>query len=493
MAPGGEQLTYRELDEQANQLSRYLRSSGLERGDHIAFSIENRLEFLVVMWGCHYAGLYYTALSTRLNAEESSYIINDCGAKAFITSPQRAAVATALVETTPGVMTRLSVGGDLPDHDRLEDVIAEQSVEPLPGRMEANDMLYSSGTTGNPKGVKVAPPDAPLGVLDSVTTLSVKLFEFDDDLVYLSPGPLYHAAPLRFCRSALRVGGSVVVMERWDPEVCLRAIEEHSVTVGQFVPTMFLRMLGLPKDVRERYDSSSLKRAIHAAAPCPIEAKEQMIDWWGPIIDEYYAGTEGNGFTYCNSEQWLAHKGTVGYPISGIIHILDDAGDELPVGEVGGVYFSGGGSFEYHQDPEKTKGAYAGDKSTLGDIGRVDEDGFLYLTDRQAFMIISGGVNIYPQEAENALSMHPEVFDVAVFGVPNGDLGEEVKAVVQPTSMPTSPEEQAALEQRLIAHCRDRLASIKCPRSIDFRAELPRAATGKLYKRLLKAEYWPSE
>ncbi len=493
MAPSGHTVTYAELDEQANQLSHYLRHTGLVPGDHIAFSIENRAEFMIVLWGCHYAGLYYTALSTRLTTDEASYIVNDCGAKAFITTPGKASVATRLAMTTPNVITRLSVGGDLAEHTSLESAIANQPRTPLVDRRETHDMLYSSGTTGLPKGITVQSTGDLLGTGDSVTQMAAALFGFDSNTVYLSPGPLYHAAPLRFCRAAHRVGGTVVVMERWDGEGALAAIEEHSVTCGQFVPTMFLRLLRLPEAVRNSFDISSLQTAIHAAAPCPAEAKEQMIEWWGPIIEEYYAGTEGNGLAYCNSEEWLTHRGTVGRAVSGTIHILDDHGNPVPVGEEGGVYFSGGGTFAYHGDPDKTAEAHRGDKSTLGDIGRLDQDGYLYLTDRKAFTIISGGVNIYPQEAENVLSMHPSVVDVAVFGVPNTDLGEEVKAVVQPTTMPANVNEARELERALIAHCHDRLAKIKSPKTVDFRAELPRAATGKLYKRELKAEYWTGQ
>ena len=491
MVPSGETVTYRELDERANQLSHYLRSVGLEAGDHVAFSIPNRAEFMVVTWGCHYAGLYYTALSTRLNADEASYIVNDCEAKVFITTPELGEVAAELVTTTPNVLARLSLGGPLSHHDRYEDAVAEMPITPLADRCETNDMLYSSGTTGRPKGVKVVSDGRPLGSGDGASKLAIGFFGFDQDTVYLSPGPLYHAAPLRFCRAAHRVGGTIVVMEKWDSEGALAAIEQHRVTCGQFVPTMFLRLLRLPDEVRASYDTSSLQTAIHAAAPCPAEAKEQMIDWWGPIIEEYYAGTEGNGITYCTSEEWLAHRGTVGRAVQGQIHILDDDGNDLSPRQEGGVYFGSGSKFEYHGDAEKTKAAYVGDKSTLGDIGWVDEDGFLYLTDRKAFTIISGGVNIYPQEAENSLSMHPDVVDVAVFGVPNADLGEEVKAVVQPATMPADPETARTLELALIAHCAERLAKVKCPKSVDFRAELPRAATGKLYKRELRAEYWP--
>ncbi len=491
MATSGEVMTYDELEHFANQLSHWFGKIGLRTGDHVAFCLENRIEFLAVMWGCHYAGLYYTAISTRLNADESAYIVNNCGAKVFIGSPHVSHMAMNIVSTTPEVIARLSVGGHIDDHEPLVDAIADMPTTPLVNRRETNDMLYSSGTTGRPKGVKVLASGEPLGTGDSVTQLSQALFSIRDGCVYLSPGPLYHAAPLRFCRSVLRSGGTVVVMERFDAEGALAAIEKYQVTTSQWVPTMFLRMLKLNDDIRTAYDVSSLECAVHAAAPCPVAAKEKMIEWWGPIIHEYYAGTEGNGLAYCNSEDWLAHKGTVGKPVSGVLHILDDAGNELSVGEVGGVFFSGGGEFEYHDDPEKTASSRAsGGRSTLGDIGRVDDDGYLYLTDRKAFMIISGGVNIYPQEAENALSMHPRVADAAVFGVPNDDFGEEVKAVVQPVEMPTDDTSARTLERELINYCRDLLADVKCPRSIDFRPELPRHPTGKLYKRLLRDEYW---
>ncbi len=491
MSPSGETVSYRELDAMANQISHWFRAIGLQNGDHVAFCMENRSEFLPIMWGCHYAGLIYTAFSSRLNADEASYIVNNCGAKAVIVSPHVGDLATGLLSSTPDVIARLVVGGALDGHDPLEVAIEGQPDTPLANRIESADMLYSSGTTGRPKGVKVSIDEQPLGTSDAVTHMAQMLFSFEQDSVYLSPGPLYHAAPLRFCRAVHRLGGTVVVMERFDAEGALAAIEAHEVTTSQWVPTMLLRMLKLSEQVRSKYDVSTLKCAFHAAAPCPIPAKEQMIDWWGPIIHEYYAGTEANGVVYCNSEQWLTHKGTVGTAISGTVHILDADGNEVPAGEEGGVYFSGGGDFEYHGDPEKTAGAYApGGQSTLGDIGKLDEDGFLYLTDRKAFMIISGGVNIYPQEAENVLAMHDKIVDVAVFGVPDDDMGEQVKAVVQPVEMPADDAAASALEAELLAYCREHLADVKCPRSVDVREELPRHPTGKLYKRLLKDEYW---
>jgi long-chain acyl-CoA synthetase len=494
MATSGEVVTYRQLDEEANRLSHVLRAAGLRAGDHVAVCLENSARFLPVIWGCHYAGLYYTAMSSRLTTEEMAYILEDCGARAFITSAYKADQATELVDQMPGVSVRLMIGGTVDGYEPYEDAIAAQAPTALEEeRVEGQDMLYSSGTTGRPKGVKVALPGAPLGEgADGVTGLSSLLFGADESSIYLSPAPLYHAAPLRFCRAVHRLGGTVVVMEHFDPEKYLALVEEHRVTFSQVVPTMFIRMLKLPAEVRERYDLSSLKAVVHAAAPCPAEVKAQIIEWFGPVVHEYYAGTEGNGFVYCNSEDWLAHRGTVGRSILGTIHIVGEDGEEVPIGESGTVYFEGeaASTFEYHNDPEKTAGSRdpkGRGWSTLGDVGYLDEEGFLYLTDRKAYMIITGGVNVYPQEAENVLALHPKVNDVAVFGVPNEDFGEEVKAVVEPVSMDDAGPE---LEHELIAYCREHLADVKCPRSVDFRSELPRHPTGKLYKRLLKDEYW---
>ncbi|MFL6206238.1 MAG: AMP-binding protein [Acidimicrobiales bacterium] len=494
MATSGEVITYRALDEEANRLSHVLRAAGLRPGDHVALCLENSARFLPVLWGCHYAGLYYTAMSSRLTTEEMAYILEDCGAQAFITSSYKADQATELADQMPGVRLRLMVGGTVDGYESYEEAIGAHPGTPLDEeRVEGQDMLYSSGTTGRPKGVKVALPGAPLGEgADGVTGLSALLFGADDTSVYLSPAPLYHAAPLRFCRAVHRLGGTVIVMEHFDPEQYLALVEQHRVTFSQVVPTMFIRMLKLPDEARERYDLSSLRAVVHAAAPCPAEVKAAIIEWFGPVVHEYYAGTEGNGFVYCNSEDWMAHRGTVGRAIVGTIHIVGDDGEEVPAGEAGTVYFEGeaASTFEYHNDPEKT--ASSRDPkgrgwSTLGDVGYLDDEGFLYLTDRKAYMIITGGVNVYPQEAENVLAMHPKVNDVAVFGVPNEDFGEEVKAVVEPVSMADAGPD---LERELISYCRDHLADVKCPRSIDFRPELPRHPTGKLYKRLLKDEYW---
>ncbi len=489
MAESGATVSYAELEDAANRLSQVFRNAGFQPGDHIAFCMENRPEFFPILWGAHYAGLYYTAISSRLTADELGYIIEDSGSRALISSPYMAESLSGLDDVLSKLEIRLSVGGDLPGFDRYEDAIAKASSDPLPDRVEGMPMLYSSGTTGRPKGVKPALTGDPLGTAEGLTTMTTLLFGASDDSIYLSPAPLYHSAPLRYCTQFFRIGATVVVMDRFDAEGALQAIEKHGITHSQWVPTMFVRMLKLEEAVRNRYDVSSLKIAIHAAAPCPVAIKEQMMDWWGPVLHEYYAGTEGNGFCYASPKDWLAHKGTVGKAFNCDLHIVDDDGSEVPVGEEGGIYFGNGmQEFEYHNDPKKTADArLANGWSTLGDIGKIDEDGFLYLTDRKSNMIISGGVNIYPQETENVLTVHPKVHDVAVFGVPNVDFGEEVKAVVQPTEMSNAGE---ALERELIAYCREHLADVKCPRSIDFREELPRHPTGKLYKRLLKDEYW---
>jgi acyl-CoA synthetase (AMP-forming)/AMP-acid ligase II len=492
MASTGAVTTFRELDEAANRLSHLLAAAGLRPGDHVAICMENHPRYLEIIWGCHYAGLVYTACSSRLTSGELSYIINDCGAKAFITSKYKADQAREVLADTPNATLRLMLDGTIPGYDAYEAAVAGQSIDPLPDRVAGTDMLYSSGTTGMPKGVaRQFVAQSLEQAAGTVSPLLKMLFGFVKESSYLSPAPLYHAAPLRFCMSAHMIGGTVVVMEHFDPEEYLRLVERYHLTHSQVVPTMFVRMLKLPSDVRSKYDISSLRCVIHAAAPCPVQVKKQMIEWFGPIIHEYYAGTEGNGFVYCNSQMWLGHEGTVGTPINCTLHICDEDGNELPLGEPGTVFFEGGTSFEYHNDPEKTRTSrHPKGWSTLGDVGYLDKDNFLYLTDRKAYMIISGGVNIYPQEAENTLISHPKVADVAVFGVPNDEFGEEVKAVVQPVSMPSTAEEADALAKELVAYCRSHLADVKCPRSVDFRPELPRHPTGKLYKRLLKDEYW---
>jgi acyl-CoA synthetase (AMP-forming)/AMP-acid ligase II len=492
MASSGAVQTFAELDTAANKLSRLLHAAGLRPGDHVGLCLENHPRYLEVLWGCRYAGLVYTACSSRLTSAELAYILNDCGARVFITSRYKADQAAEIIPDTPGIELRLMLDGTIEGHESYEDSIGKQPAEPLPDRVAGTDMLYSSGTTGRPKGVTGTFRPSPLEETpNSVMGVVSLLFGGTSDSVYLSPAPLYHAAPLRFCMSVQSLGGTVIVMEHFDAEEYLALVERYHATITQVVPTMFVRLMKLPDDVRSKYDVGSMQCIIHAAAPCPIPVKKAIIEWFGPVVHEYYAGTEGNGFVYCNSEMWLAHEGTVGKPIACTVHICGEDGDELPHYESGTIYFEGGAQFEYHNDPDKTAGSrHPKGWSTLGDVGYLDDDNFLYLTDRKAYMIISGGVNIYPQEAENVLVTHPKVIDVAVFGVPNEDFGEEVKAVVQPVDMPADDDEARALAGELIQYCRSELADVKCPRTIDFREELPRHPTGKLYKRLLKDEYW---
>lgn len=493
MSDGSSAYTYAQLDRAANRVSQMLRRSGLEIGDNVAICMENHPRFFEIIWGCHYAGLVYTACSTRLTADELQYIVNDSGAKAFITTKHMAAQAVEIESLIPQVGMRLMLDGTSGGYEPFETSLEGVTDAPLDERIDGADMLYSSGTTGRPKGVSLGKPSNPLGTMPPLAMLGQFLLGMTGDTTYLSPAPLYHAAPLRWNMTVHRLGGTSVVMEHFDAEDFLAAIDRHSITHTQTVPTMFVRMLKLPPEVRQQFALDSLQCVFHAAAPCPKDIKQQMIDWVGPIVHEYYAGSEGNGFVYCNSEQWLAHPGTVGQALNSTVHILDDEGHELPAGEIGTVYFESAANFTYHNDDEKTKASrdpLGRGWTTLGDIGYVDDEKFLFLTDRKAFMIISGGVNIYPQEAENVLISHPRVTDVAVFGVPHAEFGEEVKAVVQPAVMPASDDESRQLERELIEFCRASLADIKCPRSVNFRPELPRHPTGKLYKRLLKDEYW---
>jgi len=484
----GTVVTYQELDAASTRAARLFRSLGLGPGDGIAMVLENHPRFYEVAWGAQRSGLYYTPMSTRLTPAEARYIIDDCDAKVLVTSKAMSANADALADGLPKITHRFMIDGTAPGYASWEEALAAQPATPIADEMEGSDLLYSSGTTGRPKGVKLPLRKDPLGSPPALVRLCQALYAMNADVVYLSPAPLYHAAPLRFNLTVQRLGGTCVIMEHFDAAEFLRLVERHRVTHTQVVPTMFIRMLKLPDAERAQHDLSSLKVAIHAAAPCPIPVKEQMIAWWGPKIMEYYAGTEGNGFCAITSEEWLAHKGSVGRALLGKIHIADETFTELPTGEAGTVFFEGGGGFEYHKDPAKTQSSRSPQGwSTLGDVGYVDGEGYLYLTDRKANMIISGGVNIYPQECENLLVTHPKVADCAVFGVPNEDFGEEVKAVVQPVDMADAG---PALEQELIEFCRAQLSHIKCPRSIDFEAELPRHPTGKLYKRLLRDRYW---
>ena len=487
MADSGQTVTFGELEATSNQGAQLFRQLGLNAGDHIAIMLENHPRFLQICWAAQRAGLYYTAISWRLQLQEVEYIVNNCEARVFITSSERRDIAESLQGRIPHVQTRFMVDAVIPGYQSWEAALAAMPASPIADQTEGQSMLYSSGTTGYPKGIKRPLSGIAFGEMDALPVMTT-LYGADRNSIYLSPAPLYHAAPLGFSMACLRNGIQVVVMEHFEAERALRYIEQYRITHSQWVPTMFVRMLKLPEATRKRYDLSSLRCAIHAAAPCPIPVKEQMIAWWGPVLYEYYAGTEGNGFVQLNSQEWLAHKGSVGRALNCEVHICDDEGNELPIGEPGTIYFGGGGQFEYYKDADKTaQSRHPKGWSTLGDVGFLDHDGFLYLTDRKHFMIISGGVNIYPQETENILITHPKVYDVAVFGVPNEEFGEEVKAVVQLVDM---AEAGPQLERELIEFCRSHLSHIKCPRSVDFEAQLPRHPTGKLYKRLLKDRYW---
>jgi len=490
MAETGEVVTYAQLDERSKRLAQLLYAAGLRPGDHVAILLENHPRYFEVFWAAQRAGLYTTPINWHLKPEEAAYIIQDCGASALVTSVALRGVLTALGAALDGVQTRLVIDGDIDGFDRYETAIEQFPAEPLANEVEGIFMFYSSGTTGRPKGIKPALPGGEFGSGGgALIGLIQALYRFSADTVYLNPAPLYHAAPLGWTTSVQRLGGTVVVMEKYDPEQALAMIERYSVSHAQFVPTHFVRMLKLPADRRTAYDLSSLQVAVHAAAPCPVEVKQQMIEWWGQIIYEFYAGSEGNGFCAISSPEWLTHPGSVGRMMLGVAHILDEEGNELPVGEAGQIWFESATRFEYHNDPEKTDRAFnAQGWSSLGDIGYLDQEGFLYLTDRVSHMIISGGVNIYPQEVENLLTMHPAVADVAVIGVPNTDMGEEVKAVV----LPADPSAAGpALAAELIGYCKQHLATYKCPASVDFVDSLPRLPTGKLLKRELRNRYWP--
>ncbi|OKH61575.1 acyl-CoA synthetase [Mycobacterium sp. SWH-M1] len=498
MYPSGTVVTFGELEARANRLAHLFRDAGLVEGDAVAILMENSQHMHAVMWAARRAGLYYVPINTHLTAAEAAYIIDNSSAKAIVGSGKLADTLAGLEAELPNGLppVRLVVDGaessatsasrTLDGWQSYPECVAGLPDTPIDDEIEGDLLQYSSGTTGRPKGIKRALPHVPPAEAPGLMAALVS-FWMHPDAVYLSPAPLYHTAPSVWSMQTQAGGITTVVMEKFDAEGALDAIAKHKVTHGQFVPVMFTRMLKLPEDVRTTYDVSSLQRVMHAAAPCPVDIKKQMIDWWGPIVDEYYASSEAHGSTLIFAEDWLTHPGSVGKPMAGAVHILDEDGNELPPGQPGEIYFEGGNDFEYLNDPAKTESSRdpRGWK-TVGDIGYLDEEGFLYLTDRRHHMIISGGVNIYPQEAENLLVTHPLVMDAAVFGIPDDEMGQRVKAVVQ-TVDPADATDGFADE--LIAWLRDRLAHYKCPRSISFEAQLPRTDTGKLYKQELIAKY----
>jgi long-chain acyl-CoA synthetase len=491
MATSGETVTYGEYEARSNRAAHLLRAAGLQRGDHIAVLMENSPPLLEIEGAAERTGLYFTLINTYLAPDEVAYIVSNSRTRVLFTSTACREVAVAAAAKCPLVERKLVTGPDDPPAgwESYDAEVAGYPGSPVPDETLGTAMFYSSGTTGQPKGIlrglpEIAPSE-PLPVMLFVRNM----FGFREGMTYLNPAPLYHSAPQASVSASLRLGATTVVMEHFDAERWLATVERHKVTHCQMVPVMFSRLLRLPEEVRARYDTSSLECIVHAAAPCPVHVKQAMIDWLGPIITEYYGATEANGFTFCDSAQWLAHPGTVGRPILGELLILDDDGRECATGVDGTIWFRGATAFEHFHDAAKTAESRTSDglTSTVGDVGHVDEEGYLYLTDRRTYMIISGGVNIYPQETENLLSGHPAVLDVAVIGVPNDDLGEEVKAVVL-LADPASAGPELASE--LIDYCRKRLTHFKCPKTVDFVPELPRSATGKLYKRLLRDEYW---
>ena len=488
LADTGETLTYAELERRSVQLAHVLHDAGLRPGDVVALLTENHLRACEVYWAAVRSGMYITAVNYHLTAPETAYIVADSGARALIISAAQGGTGQAILDGIPEASLRLAYGGAVPGYGSYEDTIAAASAEPFTDQPRGATMLYSSGTTGRPKGVR---PELPGDQIDSgpdpLSMLVELVFGVGQDAVYLSPAPIYHAAPLRWSASIQAVGGTVVMMSRFDAEQALAVIEKYRVTHGQYVPTMFVRMLQLPDGTRARYDVSSIRLAVHAAAPCPVEVKRRMIEWWGPVLVEYYAGTEGVGMTVVDSATWLSHPGTVGRSVLGPVHICGEGGAELGPGQIGEVFFETEQvAFRYHNAPEKTRAAQHPEHENwtcLGDIGYVDEDGFLFLTDRKFFTIISGGVNIYPQEIENVLALHPAIHDVAVIGVPDPEMGESVKAFVQPAPGAVAGPE---LEQQIIAFVKERIAAFKAPRSVAFVDELPRTETGKLMKGRLR-------
>ncbi len=490
--PDGKETTRGELLTFANRIARGLQALGLQHGDCVAMVMNNQLPFLEINMATAQIGLYLTPINYHLTGPEIAYIVEDCEAKVFIAAERFAETAKAAVDELNFPAEACFAIGEIEGFRPFSELPAGQSSELPENRLMGMPMLYTSGTTGRPKGVRRAmmnmDPDTGAGMMSMLSSL----FDIEPGSgVHLAAGPLYHAAPLAYGTGGMHMGQALVIMDKWTPEGTLELIERYKVTTSHMVPTMFHRLLQLPDSIKEKYDTSSLKNIIHAAAPCPVDEKTAMLEWWGPVIYEYYAATEGGG-TYVKPKEWMEHPGTVGQPFPGAtVKIFDDDGNELGANESGTIYMGTPmGSFEYYKAPEKTAEARRGDLFTVGDIGYFDEEGWLFLNDRKSDMIISGGVNIYPAEIEAVLLTHPKVGDAAVIGIPNKDWGEEVKAVIEPGKGVTPDD---ALITELLAYCRERLAGYKLPRSVDFRDELPRYPTGKLYKRLLRDEYWKDQ
>lgn len=486
MASTGRVVTYGELVSASRGIARLLWSRGVRHGACVAILMENTEHFLKVAWAAQRMGVRYVAVSGRMTPAEVGYILDDSDATVLFTSAKLLTTAESAALLAPKVQLCLTTGAPNSRFEQLDAAVAD-AVDANPDEREGVDLLYSSGTTGRPKGILAGLALSPLGTPAGFATLFHDLWGIDREAVYLSPAPLYHAAPLRVAMTVHRYGGTVIVMERFDAATALRLVEQYQVTHAQMVPTMLIRMLKLPDEERLAHDLSSLQVVVHAAAPCPPDAKRRLIEWLGPIVREYYSATENYMFTELDTEQWLSHPGSVGLPIAGVPHIVDDFGNELPAGQTGTIWSEAGPAFEYLNDPEKTAGTRnEGGWTTVGDLGYLDEDGYLYLSDRRSDLILSGGVNIYPQEAENVLASHPDVQDVAVFGIPDDEMGEVVHAVVQ---LRVGLRPSVELAEQLVAYTEQQLARFKCPRRVDFEEELPRMPTGKLFKRLLRDRY----
>ncbi|APV37642.1 acyl-CoA synthetase [Acinetobacter soli] len=480
-------LSYTQMNALANRCAHLFRQHGLKRGDVVSILLENSIDIFTVAWGAQRSGLYLTAISCKTSAKDLAYILDNSESKMLIVS--ECLVDTALEALKLGRLDHIHLyaTGSKISVASFAQAISQCQEDDIEDPSPGGDMLYSSGSTGRPKGVRPALPEGDVMQPVSLMSMGRDLYQMNQDTVYLSTSPLYHAAPLRWALTVHRFGGTVVIMDKFDADQTLNFIEKYTISHATFVPTHFIRLLNLPDTRRQSFDSSSLKAVIHAAAPCPVPVKQAMIDWWGPILHEYYSGTEQCGITALNSAQWLNKPGSVGQAVLGKIKVLDEQQNELEIGQVGDIYFADGPQFEYYKDPEKTKTAYSKQGwATLGDIGWVDQDGYLYLTDRKNFMIISGGVNIYPQEIENLLMTHPDVNDTAVFGIPDDEMGEKVVAIVQLKDNVVSNADEA---QKLKQFVRQALGGVKCPQIFEFCQNFPREATGKILKRNLIEDY----
>lgn len=484
-------VSFGELEGRSNQAAHLFRTLGLQPGDHIALFLENNERFHEICWAAHRCGLYYTPLSIHLKASEIEYIVNDCDARLLITSSNQ------LAQTDKNELDQLSIdllyviGKSKSGFLDWDDAIRLMPKGPIPHEIAGSDMIYSSGTTGRPKGIKRNLPDQAFGIPEPIEQRLTEHLGFSCRTNYLVLAPLYHSLPKRHSMLVQALGGTSIVMDKFDAEQALQIIESYQITHCFMVPTMFIRLLKLPEKVRTKYDLSSLQSVVHAAAPCPVAVKQAMLDWLGPIIIELYGNTEECGFTTISSEEWLLHRGSVGRMIAGTIHILNDDGKELPPGEIGTVWIEGCSDFSYHRDPVKTaQSRNENGWRSVGDVGYLNADGYVFLTDRKDFTIITGGINVYPREVEALLQNHVKVEDAAVFGVPDPELGEQVKAVVQ---LFDHAEASPELAQGLIDYCKVRMSSIKCPRNIAFELQLPYSSTGKLMKRQLREKYLPNE